>query len=183
MHMKGFCEGIVNLIYKGVTSTKRIRIILTPLFSAAFLCVILLAIFISFYMDQFLGFPEFISKPYGVAIAMPFLIAGSSLWVWCVWKFFKEKGTPVPINPPPKLVTDGPYAYARNPMMTGVFMLLAGIGILSGSMSLTFIITPVFVFISILEFKYIEEPELEKRFGKEYCEYKERTPIIIPKIR
>jgi hypothetical protein len=29
-------------------------------------------------------------------------------------------------------------------------------------------------------FKYIEEPELEKRFGQEYREYKERTPVIIP---
>lgn len=43
--------------------------------------------------------------------------------------------------------------------------------------------TPLFVLMSILEFKYIEEPELEKRFGQEYREYKERTPIIIPRIR
>lgn len=181
--MNEFRKWIINLIYKGATSTKRIRIILTPLVGVAFLCTILLVIFISFYMDRFLGFPEFISKPYDMAISMPFLIIGSLLWIWSAWRFFKTKGTPVPINPPPKLVTDGPYAYSRNPMMTGVFMILAGIGILSGSVSLTFIITPIFVFISILEFKYIEEPELEKRFGKEYAEYKKRTPIIIPKIR
>jgi len=37
--------------------------------------------------------------------------------------------------------------------------------------ALTFIMTPLFVLISILEFKYIEEPELTKRFGKEYAEY------------
>jgi protein-S-isoprenylcysteine O-methyltransferase Ste14 len=42
--------------------------------------------------------------------------------------------------------------------------------------------TPLFVVISILEFKYLEEPELEKRFGKEYQEYKDRTPVILPKI-
>ena len=41
----------------------------------------------------------------------------------------------------------------------------------------------LFVLISIIEFKYIEEPELEKRFGKIYSEYKEKTPLIIPKIR
>jgi len=181
--MKEFREGIINLIYKGATSTKRTRIILTPLVGTIFLCIILLIIYISFYIDRFLGFPEFISKPYGIAISMPFLITGSSLWIWCAWIFFKTKGTPVPINPPPKLITDGPYAYTRNPMMTGVFMTLAGVGILLRSVSLTFIITPLFVFISIIEFKYIEEPELEKRFGKEYTEYKERTPMIIPKIR
>ncbi len=29
----------------------------------------------------------------------------------------------------------------------------------------------------------IEEPELEKRFGKEYLEYKKRVPMFIPKIK
>ncbi|EKD35963.1 MAG: hypothetical protein ACD_75C01703G0001 [uncultured bacterium] len=67
-------------------------------------------------------------------------------------------------------------------MMTGVFLMLAGIGIVFGSVSLTFIGTPVFVLASILEFKHIEEPELEKRFGKAYLEYKERTPIIVPRL-
>jgi protein-S-isoprenylcysteine O-methyltransferase Ste14 len=183
MNMKGFREWIIGLIYKGVTSPNRIRVILTPLIGISFLCIILLAIFISFYVDRFLGFPGFISKPYGIAISMPFLLTGFSLWIGCAWRFFKANGTPVPINPPPKLITDGPYAYSRNPMMTGIFAMLAGIGILFRSITLTFITTPIFVFISILEFKYIEEPELEKRFGKEYSEYKERTPIIIPKIR
>jgi len=93
-------------------------------------------------------------------------------------KFLKTKGTPVPINPPPKLVTNGPYAYSRNPMMTGLFMVVAGIVILFGSISLTFVMTPMFVLMSILEFKYIEEPELMKRFGKEYFEYRKRTRII-----
>lgn len=67
-------------------------------------------------------------------------------------------------------------------MMTGVFTLLLGIGILFRSVSLVFIITPIFIFISILEFKYIEEPELEKRFGEEYSAYKKKTPRIIPKF-
>jgi hypothetical protein len=57
-----------------------------------------------------------------------------------------------------------------------------GIGIFFGSITLTFIMTPLFVFMSILEFKYIEEPELKKRFGNVYTEYKEKTPIIIPRI-
>ena len=92
------------------------------------------------------------------------------------------KGTPVPINPPPKLITDGPYAYSRNPMMTGLFILLAGIGILFRSATLVFIMTPMFVLISVLEFKYFEEPELEKRFGEEYSQYKKKTPMIIPDI-
>src|SRR5208283_2731875 len=176
--MKAFRESIINIIYKGATSTKRIRILLTPLVGFIFFCIISLLILVSFFLDRFFGFAEFISKPLEITISMPFLILGSCLWLWCAGKFFKTKGTPVPINPPPKLVTDGPYAYSRNPMMTGLFMVVAGIGILFGSISLTFVMTPMFVLMSILEFKYIEEPELMKRFGKEYFEYRKLTRII-----
>jgi len=98
-------------------------------------------------------------------------------------KFFKIKGTPVPINPPPKLVTDGPYAYSRNPMMTGLFMVMAGIGIYFGSITLTFIMTPLFVFMSILEFKTLKNRNLRNVLGKNTANIKRKTPIIIPKIR
>ena len=180
--MKVIRQQIINFIYNAATGAKRIRLLLAPLFALIFFGIVLLLIFASFYLDGSLGLPEFISKPFNIALSIPFLVGGILLWLWCAVKFFKTKGTPVPVNPPPKLITDGPYAWSRNPMMTGLFMVIAGIGILFGSITLTFIMTPLFVFMSIIEFKYIEEPELEKRFGIEYREYKERTPIIFPKI-
>ena len=180
--MNFFFEWVIDLIYRGATSTKRIRIILTPLVGTFFICFILLVIFLSFYMDRFLELPKFISRRYRIALSLPFLVIGFSLWIWSVCRFLKKKGTPVPINPPPKLVTDGPYAYTRNPMMTGIIFMLLGIGIFFGSISLVFIFTPMLVFLLFLGLKYIEEPELEKRLGKEYLEYKKRTPMIIPMI-
>jgi len=180
--MNTFRERIINFIYNSATGTEGLRKILTPLFGAIFFCIVLFLIFASFFLDRFFEFAAFIPKPLEIAISMPFLIIGLFLWLWSAGKFFKTKGTPVPVNPPPKLVTDGPYAYSRNPMMTGLFMVMAGVGIFFGSVTLTFIMTPIFVFMSILEFKYIEEPELTKRFGKAYTQYKEKTPIIIPRI-
>lgn len=181
--MQEFLQRIISLIYRGAMSAKKNRMILTLSGGIIFSSIVLSLILGSFYLDRFLGWPKFISKPFSTLFSLPFLIPGSLLWLWCVGKFFKTKGTPVPMNPPPKLITDGPYAYSRNPMMTGLFMVIVGIGILFGSITLTFIMTPLFVFMSILGFKYMEEPELEKRFGNEYREYKKRTPIIIPKIR
>jgi protein-S-isoprenylcysteine O-methyltransferase Ste14 len=181
--MNEFLESIINFVYKAATGAKRRRVFLAWIFASVFFCTVLLLIFISFYLDRFLGLPEFIAKPLSIALSLPFLIGGSLLWLWCAGKFFKIKGTPVPVNPPPKLVTDGPYAYSRNPMMTGAFMVMAGIGIFFGSMTLTFFMMPLFVSMSVLEFKYLEEPELTKRFGKVYTEYKEKTPMIIPRIR
>jgi protein-S-isoprenylcysteine O-methyltransferase Ste14 len=102
------------------------------------------------------------------------------LIVWSVQNFFKAKGTPVPFNPPPQLVTTGPYAYTRNPMLTGVFSLLFGFGVLFGSVFLLIVFTPLFIFINFWELKSIEEPELEKRLGEEYIEYRKRTPMFFP---
>lgn len=181
--MNRFREKMINFIYKTVTGAKRKRALLTPLFALFFFCIVLALIIISFYLDRFFGFSEFLPKTLEIAISLPFLVAGALMWLWSAGRFFKTKGTPVPVNPPPKLVTDGLYAYTRNPMMTGLFMVMAGIGIYSGSMTLTFIMTPLFVLMSILEFKFIEEPELAKRFGDEYIRYKEKTPIIIPGLR
>jgi hypothetical protein len=42
-------------------------------------------------------------------------------------------GTPLPYDPPGRLVTSGPYAYVGNPMQLGAVLLLAGWGALLGS--------------------------------------------------
>ena len=110
------------------------------------------------------------------------LVIGLFLMLWSILHFIKVKGTPVPFNPPPKLVTTGPYAYIRNPMLSGVFILLFGFGILFNSISLVFIFTPIFILVNFLELKVIEEPELEKRLGKNYLKYKKRVPMFIPKL-
>ena len=175
-------ERIIDFFYRQATGKKKTRVPFTLLVGSAFFFTVVLAVIISFYLDRLLGFPKFIPKDYARVVSLPFLIIGPSLWIWCVSIFLKSKGTPVPVNPPPKLITEGPYAYSRNPMLTGIFILLAGIGIFFRSASLVFITTPVFVLVSVLEFKYIEEPELEKRFGKEYSEYRKKTPMIIPKL-
>ncbi len=87
----------------------------------------------------------------------------------------------MPFNPPPKLITNGLYAYVRNPMLLGLFIFMLGLGVLFGSLSLIFIFTPLFIVLNVLYLKAIEEKELEKKFGKEYLEYKKRVPMFIPK--
>jgi protein-S-isoprenylcysteine O-methyltransferase Ste14 len=53
-----------------------------------------------------------------------------------------------------------------------------GIGFNWGSITSVFIFTPLYIILSILDFKYIEEPELEKRLGQEYIEYKKKVRLI-----
>jgi protein-S-isoprenylcysteine O-methyltransferase Ste14 len=100
--------------------------------------------------------------------------------LWSVTCFIKAKGTPVPFNPPKDLVTTGPYARVRNPMIMGVFIILFGIGIYLCSYSLILLYLPAFIFLNYMELKKVEEPELEKRLGERYLEYKNKTSMFLP---
>ena len=51
-------------------------------------------------------------------------------------------------------------------MLTGVFAILFGLGILWNSLFLMFVFTPLFVLMNVLELKLIEEPELEMRLER-----------------
>lgn len=86
-----------------------------------------------------------------------------------------------PFNPPPELVVVGPYAWMRNPMLTGVFAFLFGVGFLLHSVSMVFVWTPLFLVLNAIELKLVEEPELELRFGASYRDYRQRVPMFIPR--
>ena len=169
-----------ELIYKVATGSKRLRSILTPVGLVVFFSMLLLVVFGSLYMDRALDFPKLLSGPIGMFIGVVLLSVGLVIWAWCVVWFSKAKGTPVPFNPPRELVTVGPYAWSRNPMLTGVFAFLFGIGFMLHSVSMVFIWTPVFIILNILELKLVEEPELERRFGESYIEYRRRVPMFVP---
>ena len=65
-------------------------------------------------------------------------------------------------------------------MLTGVFLLLFGIGCGIDSLSLVAVFTPLYVLVNVWELKHIEEPELVKRLGDEYIEYRRQTPMFVP---
>jgi protein-S-isoprenylcysteine O-methyltransferase Ste14 len=67
-------------------------------------------------------------------------------------------------------------------MLAGVFALLFGIGVLLGSASLLVLFTPLFILINVWELKAIEEPELLKRLGQDYIEYRKRIPMFFPSL-
>ena len=170
-----------DLFYSVATGPKRLRLFLTPVGLVVFFGMLLLVVFGSLYMDRLLDFPKFLSGPIGTVIGAVFLSLGLIIWAWCVVWFSKAKGTPVPFNPPRELVSVGPYAWSRNPMLTGVFTFLFGIGFILHSMSMILVWTPAFIIFNVLELKLVEEPELERRFGESYIEYRRRVPMFIPK--
>ncbi len=178
-----FRNKLINLFYKTATGSRKVRSLLTPIGVIFFFSFMGLFIIISLWTDKLLHFPKLISHPPNIIVSFLILAIGLFLMLWSILHFIKVKGTPVPFNPPPKLVTTGPYFYIRNPMLSGVFILMFGFGILFRSISLVFVFTPLFILFNCLELKTIEEPELEKRLGKDYSQYKKRVPMFFPNSR
>ena len=79
-----------------------------------------------------------------------------------------------------RLVTYGPFAWSRNPLYNGNFLVWMGFVVISG----VFWFAPIAVLIFAIEYTLIvryEEGVLESIFGGEYLAYKARTPRWIPR--
>lgn len=172
----------IEFLYRVATGSRKFRTLLTPVGATFYILFTLLFVIIALKLDKILNYRGFISEPFNIILGYPIIIFGICITCWSVFHFLKAKGTPVPINPPPVLVTSGPFAYVRNPMVTGIFIILFGFGFLYDSLTLICLFTPLFILINYWELKFIEEPELEKRLGEKYREYKRRTPMFIPKF-
>jgi protein-S-isoprenylcysteine O-methyltransferase Ste14 len=168
----------IDFLYRVSTGSRKFRNLLTPIGATFYGVFTALFVVVALQVDKWLNLPKLLPKT-----LLPILLLALFMMGWSVVNFLKVKGTPVPFNPPPTLVTTGPYAHVRNPMLTGVFLLLFGFGALFRSISLVFLFTPLFIFINAWELKAIEEPELEKRFGAEYVEYRKRTPMFFPSLK
>ena len=79
-----------------------------------------------------------------------------------------------------RLVTYGVFAWSRNPLYAGNFLIWLGFAIISG----VFWFLPIVVLLFAFEYSFIvryEEGVLESTFGDEYLRYKQETPRWLPR--
>jgi len=176
-------ESWIDFLYRAATSTKKTRTLLTPIGVFIFGIFTALFVFAAIIFDRMLNLPNILPEEARIPLSVLVITGGIAVTAWSVFYFAKVNGTPVPFNPPPKVVQEGPYRYVRNPMLSGVFLILFGIGFGVNSVSLIFLFTPLFMLVNVWELKKIEEPELIKRLGNDYVEYKNKTPMFLPRFK
>ena len=178
-----FSEEMISLFNRMATGTRKTRILLTPIGILIFSLIITVILIAALIVDKLLHLPRFVPEETRLLVSLPLMMIGIAVTFWSVLYFLKARGTPVPFNPPPQLVKTGPYRYSRNPMLMGVFVFLFGVGLWLNSISLVFVFTPLFIIFIAWEVKRIEEPELIKRLGSDYIEYRKRTPMFLPNLK
>ena len=103
-------------------------------------------------------------------IAIPLgLLIGLTGLVMFIWSAITKKG----FEELDHLVTKGIYSKIRNPMYSSIMLIHIGFPIAARSF-LTLISVIIWTPL-IFWWKYMEEKNLEKKFGAEYSEYKKRT--------
>ena len=162
------------------TARRRFLAKALPVFVYSFFFPALLFIIPKFFLDRWLHLPTLLSPVARAVLGGSLVIPGLLFLFWSV-RAQREigKGTPMPLRATQELVVQKPYSYCRNPLFFGLINLFFGISILFGSISSLIVVFTFSVVIS-LYVKFIEEGELEKRFGDEYLAYKRTTPFLIP---
>jgi protein-S-isoprenylcysteine O-methyltransferase Ste14 len=111
------------------------------------------------------------------------MTAGLSLLATTIRLFSRRgKGTLAPWQPPSQFVVEGIYRHVRNPMITGVILILLGESIMLIS-STVFYWFCTFVVLNCIYIPLKEEPALRKRFGKPYEEYTKHVRRWIPRLK
>lgn len=109
-------------------------------------------------------------------------VAGALLALWCVVIFaFFGRGTPLPFDPPRRLVTRGPYRLVRNPMALGVALFLMGSALFYESRAI-FAFTALFLLVIHLLVVFYEEPTFRRMFGEDYEAYTRRVRRWWPRV-
>jgi protein-S-isoprenylcysteine O-methyltransferase Ste14 len=173
---------LVDYLHAAATGPRKRRQRLTPLGLLIFGSSLAVVLVGGLKTDQWLDLPRLAPGVVGLTAGSVVLALGGSLCAWCVARFSRARGTPVPMNPPDELIVSGPYAWVRNPMLTGVFLCLVGLGLLLHSVGVSLIWTPAYALVHSAELKWVEEPELVRRFGAAYEEYRTAVPRFIPRF-
>jgi protein-S-isoprenylcysteine O-methyltransferase Ste14 len=92
------------------------------------------------------------------------------------------RGTPLPYDPPSRLVTSGPYAYVRNPMQTTIVVAYVGLAVTLGAPLLLLGALVAFVYGAGLA-EWHEGDQLRRRYGGHWLQYRSSVRPWIPRWR
>jgi protein-S-isoprenylcysteine O-methyltransferase Ste14 len=154
------------------------------LFGMLFFLIVLPAIFIyaGFLIKRNIHIELY--RTVELSIVIVSLTVGICFLVWTTifqWKI--GNGVPAPNAPTQYLVTTGPYRLCRNPIEFGAIFYYLGIGTFLGGITVGVVCFLLGLILGSAYHKFIEESELESRFGNEYRQYRKETPFLFPGLK
>ena len=111
-------------------------------------------------------------RPWTLAVGGAIGLAGLALRAWASGHLRKNDA----------LATNGPYAYTRNPLYLGSFLIGVGFTVAAGRWELALLFAALFLGIYVPVMR-VESATLEDLFGHKYRRYAEAVPLFLPRFK
>ena len=135
--------------------------------------IYLLPLFAGLLLDR-RSHVAFLPRGVSRSIGWPLIGGGLLLSRW-FFRTMRDAEAPVRTDKPvPRLTTDGPFRYTRNPGYLCLAMIYAGIAVLWNALW-AILLLPLVLFVVQREVIGREERYLKRTFGEEYLDYKTRV--------
>lgn len=138
-------------------------------------------------IDRAFGLRRLVFEPWASVLTATCALIGV-FWILWAWNYllYVGRGLPLevfgrPLHPTQMLVTTGPYAYTRNPMVIGLLFLLLAIAFFRGTLS-GFVLLPIVGLGAWVYLVGFEEKGLVRRFGDDYQRYRDSVPLLFPRL-
>ena len=110
-------------------------------------------------------------QPWTLTAGGAIALAGLALRAWASGHLRKNDA----------LATTGPYAYTRNPLYLGSFLIGVGFTIAAGRWELAVLFAVLFLGIYVPVMR-VESATLEQLFGHKYRRYSQAVPMFLPRL-
>jgi protein-S-isoprenylcysteine O-methyltransferase Ste14 len=135
--------------------------------------IYLLPLILGLLLDKKAHVP-FLPRRAARSLGWPLLGGGVVLSRWFLTTM-READAPVRTDKPvPRLTTEGPFRFTRNPGLLSLAMIYAGIVVLRNALW-AILLLPLVLYVIQREVIWREERYLERTFGEEYLAYKGRV--------
>ena len=132
--------------------------------------IYLLALLLGLLLDRRAHLP-LLPRSAARSLGWPLIGAAVMLNTWFL-RTIRDAEVPIRTDKPvPRLTTEGPFRYSRNPSYLALALLYTGIAVLRNSLW-AILLLPVVVGVMQREVIGREERYLERTFGEEYLDYK-----------
>ncbi|MEL7132467.1 MAG: methyltransferase [Pseudomonadota bacterium] len=133
-----------------------------------------LCILIAWCQARFLTLDLSIASPLTDLLAGVLIGAGLLLMAAALVSFHRHRTTPIPHQIPQRLITNGIFAYTRNPIYLGDALLLTGL-ILRFDAVPSLILVPLFIWWVERQFIVPEERRMRRVFKADFARYEQKV--------